>query len=215
MTLAGVAGIPVILRIYGFNGSGNPSANTANWRIDDLTLYTVTLPITLVSFDGTVNGDQVKLQWVTGTEVNADRFEIEKGTDGLRFETIGSLAAKNENSSTYSFEDKLSNASYYRLKMVDKDGSFAYSKVLNLRATKGGAVTLFPNPAREALYVQLPADAQALIKVYAVDGRTVMTHSANTASGPVKLDIGNLHAGSYFLVVDQGSERSSFKFFKN
>ena len=120
------------------NGGGNP------------------LPVKLEGFTGKSNKTGTNsLYWHTATEVNLRNFEIERSSDGKNFKTIGTVATKalNGNSSynqDYSFTDGAPvGKGYYRLKMVDNDGSVSYSATLvidngNITAAQ---LVVYPNPS--------------------------------------------------------------------
>lgn len=94
----------------------------------------VPLPIIWLDFDAFKDGNNVKLFWSTSSEKDASHFEIERSNDGMVFSTIGSVkAAGNSNSKKdYSFSDYSADNKqiYYRLKQLDLDGTFAYSKMI-------------------------------------------------------------------------------------
>ncbi|MEO8112686.1 MAG: hypothetical protein ABI594_21735, partial [Ginsengibacter sp.] len=93
---------------------------------------TVVLPLQLVSFTGTLNQNQVKLNWKTANETNTALFEVERSITGTAFAKIGS---KKAGQNSYFFIDEKAGQSqelYYRLKMIDADGKFTYSNILRL-----------------------------------------------------------------------------------
>lgn len=218
ITLAGTAGIPIILRIYGFNGIGASGSAAVNWQIDDLTLTADPLPITLVSFRAVSSGDQVHLNWTTANESNAAQIIVQKSKDARTFTDLASLAAKNTEKNEYTYTDRLDQGtSYYRLKLMDRDGSFSYS---NVEAVKDGArvamVQAYPNPASDRLrltYAAMPQPATA--KVYAVDGRQVLHLELPANSTSSDVNLANLTDGSYLIVVDHAEGRSNLRFIKN
>lgn len=92
-----------------------------------------TLPVELISFTGKEIGEGNLLEWITASEINTQEFIIEKSTNGLDFKEIGSVVAVGNSfeQNKYFFIDvKKTSINYYRLKMVDFDGSFEYSNVL-------------------------------------------------------------------------------------
>lgn len=95
-----------------------------------------TLPISLLYFTAKEDKGKNILLWKTATEINSAYFTIEKSTDGNNYTPIGMVNAAGNSSTelSYSFTDDrpaIGN-NYYRLVMVDKDASFAYSNVVNL-----------------------------------------------------------------------------------
>lgn len=109
------------------------------------------LPVELVSFSAITKGNKTHLIWSTASEINNKGFEIERGTDGTRFERIGFVEGKSTTTSTqfYIFEDNTlyKGYLYYRLKQLDFDGGFEYSKIIAVRQDGKNEVSVFPNPS--------------------------------------------------------------------
>jgi hypothetical protein len=148
--LIGLNNTPVTLRIYARNGSGSTTAN--NWRLDDLNIGLIsTLPLTWLDFNAKKEADgSAKLSWTVSEQVNTQSFEIERLNAKGEFVAIGSKASTNQKSITlYSFIDKnpLSGDNYYRIKQIDQDGKFTYSKICHVNLSlKGEDWFVYPNP---------------------------------------------------------------------
>lgn len=111
------------------------------------------LPVRLTKFIGRLTNDKtVSLDWATAAELNSNRYVIERSTDGRIFEKVGELGAAGNSATTlsYNFTDKVpvAGAYFYRLKQIDIDDKFEYSKVVyvNSGKTKGAVTSVFPNP---------------------------------------------------------------------
>ena len=113
------------------------------------------LPIELASFTATASGSQIELLWTTLTEKNNSKFEVERGNDAINFELISTLPSKANGGNSmlplnYSYLDKnlVSNTNYYRLKQIDFDGSFAFSKLISVSNIKDKHIKfiIYPNP---------------------------------------------------------------------
>ncbi len=108
------------------------------------------LPITLASFEAKELGATVELDWLTLSEINFDRFDVESSTTGRDFTIIGSVQGHGNTSRpiNYSFlhQTPTVGLNYYRLKSVDFDGSFEYSKVVAANVTSEKSISVFPNP---------------------------------------------------------------------
>ena len=104
----------------------------------------------IARFNVAAEGSGAFLYWQTSGEVNSDHFEIEQSTDSRNWRRIGSVAAHEisfENAD-YTFSDSNPGLGlvYYRLKMVDLDGSFAYSAIRKLLLENDAETAVFPNP---------------------------------------------------------------------
>lgn len=110
------------------------------------------LPIELLSFNAKPNGNKVDLMWVTASEINNDYFTLERTTDGVNFEVVGTVKGNGNSTKVinYSSEDNVpySGVSYYRLKQIDFDGKFTYSdlKMISFGTDSDFSFNIYPNP---------------------------------------------------------------------
>jgi hypothetical protein len=142
------------------------------------------LPVELSSFASAAQGRTVVLNWSTKTEKNSDRFEVERSlVSTTTWSTVGTVKASVLSNSVknYSYTDtKLQSGKYqYRLKMVDNNGSFAYSSVeaAEVAVPKDFAVSQnYPNPFNPSTKIdyQVPVDAKVILEVYNIAGQKVI-----------------------------------------
>lgn len=139
------------------------------------------VPVELTSFAASVVGKEVVLNWTTATESNSKEYQIERSS-GNGWQTIASVEAAGTSTEfrNYSFTDR--NAATgklnYRLKMVDFDGTFEYSNVVNVEFGVPGSFSVsqnYPNPFNPTTRIdyQLPADANVTIELYDITGQKV------------------------------------------
>jgi len=165
----------------GFEGTPieTPSGNISYWELTP----DITLPVELVSFTSVIQGRSVVLNWSTITEKNFYRFEIERTyMENSSWHYIGSVKAAvlSNSQKNYSFTDtKLLSGKYnYRIKMVDNDGSFKYSDVIEAEIAIPSMFDLsqnYPNPFNPSTKIdyQLPVDARVILEVYNIAGQRV------------------------------------------
>ncbi|MBU2060456.1 MAG: hypothetical protein KKH44_01230, partial [Bacteroidetes bacterium] len=113
--------------------------------------YSSTLPIDLVHFTALKGKNKNELSWVTATEINSAHFKIERSDNGFDFYEIGEFLAAGTSTSpihyTYNDTRQQTQTCYYRLKMVDLDGSFKYSEIRSVENVEIEAL-FFPNPVQ-------------------------------------------------------------------
>ncbi len=173
------------------------------------------LPIKLIEFKGLIKDKQSNLFWETSAEINNKGFEIEKSIDGKTFKKIAfvnSLANKN-NSDTrlnYSFIDKeeLFPNNYYRLKQIDLQGTYDYTKTILLRAEKEDIFlikTIFPTPTIKNLNVSFQSSTQTKADIIVLDnkGKIVKKSSINSLVGEnnISIDVSSFSKGIYYLKI--------------
>ncbi|MEP7278257.1 MAG: T9SS type A sorting domain-containing protein [Bacteroidota bacterium] len=148
-------------------------------------------------------------------EINTSGFVIEKSTNGLAFDAIGTVAAKGKSSNNYDFMAAPTNSpvNYYRLKMTDRDGRFTYSNSLriNNNATEDAALSVFPNPAKDQISVSgLSGKGQIRI----LDTRGKLFNLINTNAQTLTIDISKYAVGLYILQYITEQETISQKLMK-
>jgi hypothetical protein len=185
-----------------------------------VTLASNVLPVELVSFTATANRTSANLHWSTATETNNYGFEIERRQTAT-WAKIGFVAGAGSSSSPreYTYNDNnLSEGSYaYRIKQVNKDGSFSYHGSAQVEigsvAKKFELASNFPNPFNPSTTVQftLENDGVATLTVYNLLGQEVMTlFNDNAQAGKlyqVKFDASRLPTGLYFAKLQSGNQR--------
>jgi hypothetical protein len=135
---------------------GDPCNGTTK-RLYIEAVYSSTLPLHLVSFSCNRNATSVLVQWSTTAEVNTRAFDVERSTDGIHFSAAGTVTSRSSSGTqSYSFTDNslLQQAYFYRLKMMDQDGSFTYSKIIKTGAGSAKKLNISPNPVINELTIE-------------------------------------------------------------
>lgn len=180
------------------------------------------LPLTLISFEAQLIDRNALLSWSTSSEQNTSYFEVERSKDGSVFSKIGRVHAAGNSSSirNYSFADNafVSGTNFYRLKMVDADGRFTYSKTVAIRVDgNSNALQIFPNPAKGILHVQVPgSNENAMLIITDMTGRKVKQQKINgSGNTSFSIDIDDLPKGTYNLLLKGKSLNEHQKFVKD
>jgi hypothetical protein len=217
------------LRLAGWNGTmwldlsnaatatGNTEGSTitgvlpATGTISAIALASITtpLPVTLISFtvqkkEAGVEPASAWLQWTTSSETNSDHFEIERSQSGKNWNKIGTIGSAGESAVQikYSFEDMkpLSSENLYRLRMIDKDGTFAYSRILSVKFEGIGTnLSVYPNPSTDRLIVPDHKTVSEIV-MSNLNGNTVYK-SSSFAGGSGLIDVISLAKGLYIVKV--------------
>jgi len=165
-----------------------------------------TLPVRLLQFNGRVDNGIVYLNWSTSQEINNSHFDVERSSNGVSFEKIGTVSARGGISNAYSFNDtKAGTVNFYRLKQVDKNGASTYSKTVLIRGDFDKIVAkVSPNPFSGSVNVSFQSvKAETVsVRLYNQTGQLVKQQSTkiNTGINTVNLgDLNSLPAGNYTL----------------
>ncbi|MHA4737673.1 T9SS type A sorting domain-containing protein [Dyadobacter sp. MSC1_007] len=173
---------------------------------DTYTAYTfaslvVPLPVTLTRFTAVAENRTVLLSWSTTEETNSDRFEIERSNNGKKWSRIGTVASSGESKILvdYSYVDSapLSGTNLYRLKMVDKDNTFAYSAIRDAKFADVTGVTTYPNPVSDKLLIG-SYDKVKEVAVRNTAGIDVLQQQKVSEEG---IDVSKLAPGIYIVTL--------------
>lgn len=176
------------------------------------------LPLNLISFSAALQGGSAQLFWKTTNEVNVSNFRIERSSDGVNFHGIATVNAYNNLANNYSFTDNstIENVVYYRLKMIDKDGSFQYSFIILLKNKTSNRLSMYPNPASTLVTIVhgLP-QGKATLSVKNIAGIKLQTIAVNSNVQQTSFALSNaLKAGNYLLQYTDESGTKTLFFIK-
>lgn len=178
--------------------------------LNHLTMFLATtdnanvLPIELGDFRGFSKNKTTILNWETFSENNNRGFDIERSVDAIQFEKIGFVASKGNSvkSQLYQFIDNSpkQDNNYYRLKQIDIDGKFTYSKSIAINQNIRTEIIASPNPSNDIFYLSLFEGFD--FKIYNIFGQLIETNIQNG-----KIDLSNYPPNMYFLEVFDKEER--------
>ena len=184
----------------------------------------VVLPVKLISFNATpVNNSKVVLQWKTETENNSSHFIVERSRDSMNFASIVSVNAtgRNGGGSSYNIADNApaNGVNYYRLKMVDRDGSFEYSRVIaaNVNGTKQPPVMIASAKVSGGtlqVYVTSNTTQSLTLVVTDLSGKNLLVTPVGLQEGATQLSLPlNVAGGIYYVRLIGPAEVSNTKSF--
>jgi len=205
-----ISGQIYLLYVSNFSQSG--LAFDLSWQLSGgASLDCTLLPVELLALEAKSLSEAIEVTWTTGSEVNSDHFIVERSSDMISFEAIGTVPAAGTSASPtdYVYVDEAPNEglNYYRLQQVDEDGSSTRSQsvyAVYRRATT--EMVVFPNPAGDILYAsfELPEDDAVIYRVLDASGRLVEQDLYHGTKGSMLIDIplDRLPPGSYTLLVN-------------
>jgi hypothetical protein len=159
------------------------------------------LAVNLANFTAKEENCKAVLKWTSGTEQNFNRYEVEFSKDGNRFSNVGTIKATGSNNN-YLFTHAPDNSKgFYRLKMIDNDGKFKYSEVVNTTVNCfSKQIQLYPNPANKVININIASIAgNTTARVVNAIGQPIITKTLNAGLNVV--NVATLPTGTYAVIV--------------
>ncbi len=182
-------------------------------NISTTNIISQTLPLKLISFTGKKEGKTNLLQWSTVNEINVDRFEIERSIDAREYDKIGTIKTKSYQTNSYQFTDNLTHISrrdgagglLYRLKMIDRDGSFTYSSIVLIKDITQAGFALQQNPVRNEIMLSSIAPSLLHTEAILVNNIGAVVKRVTIQSFTQIISVSDLPMGMYYLKTVEGS----------
>lgn len=182
------------------------------------------LPLAFSSFSGKKTGKDVLLQWTTAQDNNSGHFEVLHSTSNSVFTKLATVAVQGNNTTaSYSFvhNNPATRINYYRIKLVNKDGSAICSKVVAIKSDGDGVTlqTVYPNPFRDKLELAISNNKAGIISIHLYDmsGKLAITESKQVTQGLNIITLMGLHTlqpGNYFIDVSGSNSILKTKLYK-
>ncbi len=172
----------------------------------------VVTPVTLLDFYAQQIEEGIELIWHTATEIDNEKFVIERSADGIAFSAIDEVPGNGDSEDIieYRFVDSepLNGTNYYRLKQMDFDGDFEYSPIVLAEAqVEEHEWVVYPNPFSDRLYIGLKeAEVPANIKLTSMNGQVILSETVVSDSRFIQFENIQAPTGLYILEIQQGDE---------
>ncbi|MEM9888877.1 MAG: beta-propeller fold lactonase family protein [Bacteroidota bacterium] len=172
------------------------------------------LPVELTRFEGKVENQKALLSWETASEFQNKGFHIQR-TESISsqkqttWKTLGFVEGKGDSQVTnvYHFQDELNTGQvyYYRLLQEDFDGTQQASKMVALQQKNQSKIVIYPNPARDIIYFELPEyqGVTKQLKLYDQSGNLLI----QLETDDLFIDVSDLPTAVYFLEIEQKGKR--------
>lgn len=170
------------------------------------------LPVTLTDFFATANNNAVDLQWKIANVINLKSFDLEYSVDGISFSKITTINYQS-NISEYNYTHITSSSkNFYRLKMIDEQGRFFYSKILSIqmKGSQNKILSMYPNPAYNDLILKLTTIQNGPVNIKIIDnaGKILINKTYTLQHGENYLSVDGvdkLPAAFYFVKVNSST----------
>lgn len=188
----------------------------------DLYIGTV-LPVALLDFTGVGNSGFNQLDWKVAQEQDLSRYELERSTDGSNYTKVATVSSQNQTAqTTYRHKDYTTLfETYYRLKIINIDGSYTYSSVVFIRKTAGkNEFSVMGNPFHHEIVLKykLVKDGKLDVQLFNAAGLLIRKeeYAATAGSGIYTITgFDRLNTGIYFLKVGHDNQVQTIRLLKN
>jgi hypothetical protein len=175
------------------------------------------LSIKLTSFTATQNNNEVVLNWQTTGEINNQKFDVQRSTDGSNWITIGSVngAGNSASSVSYHFSDNTSlpGRNFYRLIQYDFDNKMTFSRIIKIDLSTSSLYKITGNPGNGVYQVNIQTSKPVTLSLSDLSGKQL--HKTTAAPGIHRIDISRFPSGMYLLRINTGTEIFTEKLIKN
>lgn len=163
---------------YSYDKLGNRISQTINAS---------PLPLVLNSFSASADHCEANINWLSGSQEGIQLFALERSSDGNSFKQIAEIAVHTIGTYQYNDVNEGSRYYYYRLRIINKDGSYLYSQVVSVFTDCGNAnqFSVFPNPATETVNVKFTAVHAGVFQIALINvqGQVLSLQTVNGKQG--------------------------------
>jgi hypothetical protein len=171
------------------------------------------LPVTLSTFTAVASAAGTQLSWAATAQNNVNKYELERSTDGLNFSTITQVPANSTAIYRYTDVAPVAGTTYYRLKIIDANGSFSYSFVVKAVQSRTTPILIQFNQGADVLAVSGLGRGN-IITVYTLIGTQVA--EVQTGQSTERISTVNWPTGLYVVrILNKGNIVATEKFFKH
>ena len=201
---------------------GSGTYNLISKGTDDIFILKLSpqniLPLSLLNFTAIKRNNNNLLQWTVENEQNFDRYQIERSINGKDFNAIGSIKAIHERQYTFTDNNPTNQQTtpnnkpqtiFYRLKMIDKDNTFTYSKIVSVKLPTDNKFTISPNPAKDNIMLQFSKTitGKSTVEITDASGKIMFQKTVEVSGSNMSVSTATLPSGTYTVrLMNNGEE---------
>lgn len=180
-----------------------------NGSVYDIGAYesSIVLPVEMMDFRVSILQRKILLEWIVFQDGLIDGFDIEHSMDGINWNKLDFIPFQDNSTSTLTYKYLHSHPkegfNYYRLKQLEKDGSFSFSGWESIFLENKNPIAIYPNPGYDFFIIKSEKLNHEL-RLFDSNGRLIF-ENGNVISGE-RVDVSELGSGVYFIMVDDGSD---------
>ena len=170
------------------------------------------LPVTLIRFEAVQETSSVALRWEVADEIDMAKYLVEHSKDGKSFSPFAEVTANKNTFYSTIHATPSKGINYYRLKSLETDNDFAYSKIISINFSGNNELVLFPNPTSDQIRVKVTSNLigqPAHIRFVASDGKEIFNKNVEKLKATETLDVSNITGGTYVIRIENERETTS------
>jgi hypothetical protein len=158
-----------------------------------------------------VNND-AKITWQVARQINLKDYIVQQSSDGIHFANACNVAANNATNYSCTVSATANAVNYYRVQQTDIDGLSSMSKTVILQPSSNRTVLIYPNPAKDHLYIRNDLNYHRL-EITDFGGKVILKKSISNGLNTIQID--QIPAGAYFIILSDGDKNETLKFVKD
>ncbi|HKH62943.1 MAG TPA: PQQ-dependent sugar dehydrogenase [Flavitalea sp.] len=186
---------------FGENAAGELFATTLNGRLFQVVAsINVVTPVDITSFSGLQKNGVIELTWQTKNEIKVHQYEIEYSLNGTSFNQVGIVAANNSSIYKFNHNGASANRMYYRLRILDIDGLFEYSKIIQLNSSANDAANFVrPSVINNKVIEIVIQGSYSHVQMISMEGKEVWRQDVQGRTGSMQYALPSLIPGNYLV----------------
>jgi hypothetical protein len=173
-------------------------------------VYLTTLPVSLISFTAVNENASVNLNWKVATQQNVVIYEIQRSANGVDFATIGNTSINNSLQYLFVDNNPLTGNNYYKLKVIDNNGSFKFTNILKVNRGKQ-QLQVYPTITKNTITIA-GLKTNTVIQVLSTEGKLI--DALKVTANVITYNTTGLAKGMYILKQADGDTVETVKFIK-
>lgn len=191
--------------------------NDGNWDYSETITLISQIGFSLLNFSGIVKNNIAELTW-SATEQNLLRYEVQGSADSVNFDTKKTISAKNQaTSNDYDFNESIQGILkiFYRLRIVNKDGNWDYSRIISLKGETTKEYFIYPSFVNDKTIICFIPKAHDYLQIFNMSGALVFKKDIRGITGRIEITVPNLSKGIYMVKISNTTRESLQKIVVN
>jgi hypothetical protein len=167
------------------------------------------LPVSLISFNASLANEKVNLSWKVANETSFSHYLLERSQNATEFGAFGKVIATGKTNYNYTDNQPIIGNNYYRLRMVDLDGTSKVSKVINIKFEKNTSFITIENPANNGEFMVSTNMKNASFNLRNSLGQIIPFTITDMGNNQFKMKVLHVVSGAYYLnILSEGKSQT-------